>query len=331
MGQFHEGSIGTVAHPHVIGMDHQLNHHSNPTSRTICPVTLSHFPPTADPAEVSDHLRRFGYAIVDDVADAAAMDRLEAEALPYVEASDAGRDEYDGRFTRRTGALVARCPTARQLVMDPFVVDTVSNFLGHVSAVQLHLTQIISVEPGETRQKLHRDEMAFDFFPFDADYHVQCNTMWALTDFTADNGATHILASTSGIGDDEAIRMPDAQAEMRRGSVLFYEGKVLHGAGANTSSRVRRGVNITYAVGWVRQEENQYLACPPDIARTLDDDLLRMMGYTQGAFALGYVGDQTDPLAALRGGTAKAKTIGTVAEFNESAREFVTDIDDLGH
>jgi len=24
------------------------------------------------------------------------------------------------------------------------------------------------------------------------------------------------------------------------------------------------------------------------------------MGYTQGAFALGYVGDQTDPLAALR-------------------------------
>ena len=97
---------------------------------------------------------------------------------------------------------------------------------------------------------------------------------------------------------------------MGRGSVLFYDGKVLHGAGANTSDGVRRGVNITYAVGWVRQEENQYLACPPEIARTLDDDLLRMMGYTQGAFALGYVGDQTDPLAALRGGTAKAKTIG---------------------
>ena len=57
-------------------------------------------------------------------------------------------------------------------------------------------------------------------------------------------------------------------------------------------------MNITYAVGWVRQEENQYL---PEVARTLDDDLLRMMGYTQGAFALGYVGDQTDPLAALRG------------------------------
>ena len=293
-------------------------------------MALSHFPPTAHPAEVSDHLRRFGYAIVDNVADAATMDRLEAEAMPCIEASDAGRDEYDGRYTRRTGALVARCPTARELVMHPVAVGVVSEFLSHVSAVQLHLTQIISVEPGETRQKLHRDEMAFDFFPFGADYHVQCNTMWALTDFTAANGATHILAGTSGIDDEQSRRMPDAQAEMRRGSVLFYDGKVLHGAGANASDGVRRGVNITYAVGWVRQEENQYLACPPEIARTLDDNLLRMMGYTQGAFALGYVGDQTDPLAALRGGTAKAKTIGTVAEFNEDAREFVTDIDDLG-
>ena len=111
--------------------------------------------------------------------------------------------------------------------------------------------------------------------------------------------------------------------------MLFYDGNVLHGAGANASGGVRRGVNITYAVGWVRQEENQYLACPPEIARTLDDDLRRMMGYTQGAFALGYVGDQTDPLAALRGGTAKAKTIGAVAHFNQDAREFVADIDDL--
>ncbi|MCY3961912.1 MAG: phytanoyl-CoA dioxygenase family protein [bacterium] len=292
-------------------------------------MALSHFPPTADPAEVSDHLSRFGYAIVDDVADAATMDRLQAEAMPYIETSDAGRDEYDGRFTRRTGALVARCPTARELIMHPVMVGTISHFLSHVSAVQLHLTQIISVEPGETRQKLHRDEMAFDFFPFGADYHVQCNTMWALTDFTAANGATHILAGSSGLSDAESFELTDAQAEMGRGSVLFYDGKVLHGAGANTSGSVRRGVNITYAVGWVRQEENQYLACPPEIARTLDDDLLRMMGYTQGAFALGYVGDQTDPLSALRGGTAKAKTIGAVAQFNENAREFVTDIDDL--
>ena len=287
---------------------------------------LHHFGPGVDPGEVSDHLRRFGYAIVEDVADDRLLDRLEAEAIPHIEASDAGRDDYDGRFTHRTGALVARCPSVRPLVMHPLVVAAVGQFLGHASAVQLHLTQIISVEPGETGQKLHRDEMAFDFFDFGVDYHVQCNTMWALTDFTADNGATWILPGTSGIDDESARGVVGAQAEMGRGSMLLYDGKVLHGAGANTSDGVRRGVNITYAVGWVRQEENQYLACPPEIARTLDDDLLRMMGYTQGAFALGYVGDQTDPLAALRGGTAKAKTIGAVAEQNEEARRFVADI-----
>ena len=292
-------------------------------------VGLHHFASDVEPGEVSDHLRRFGYAIVDDVADHELLDRLEVEAMPYIEASAAGRDEYDGRFTRRTGALVARCPASRPLVMHPLAVGAVSHFLGHASAVQLHLTQIISVEPGETAQKLHRDEMAFDFFDFGVDYHVQCNTMWALSDFTAGNGATWILPGTSGMDDEEALSVAGAQAEMGRGSVLFYEGKVLHGAGANTSGDVRRGVNITYAVGWVRQEENQYLACPPEITRTLDDDLLKMMGYSQGAFALGYVGDQTDPLAALRGGSAKAKTIGEVAEHNTDARRFVTDIEDI--
>ena len=291
-------------------------------------VGLHHFRADADPQEVSDHLRHLGYAIVDDVADPVLLDRLEAEAMPYIDASAVGRDTYDGRFTRRTGSLVARCPWVRPLVMHPLAVGAVSRFLGHASAVQLHLTQIISVEPGETRQKLHRDEMAFDFFDFGPGYHVQCNTMWALTDFTSANGATWILPGTSGMDDEAASGVAGAQAEMVRGSVLFYEGKVLHGAGANTSGGVRRGVNITYAVGWVRQEENQYLACPPEVARTLDDDLLRMMGYTQGAFALGYVGDQTDPLAALRGGTAKAKTIGQIAEHNTDAHRFVSEIDD---
>jgi ectoine hydroxylase-related dioxygenase (phytanoyl-CoA dioxygenase family) len=290
-------------------------------------VELHHFRPDADPSEISSHLSRWGYAIVDDVADEGTMDRLETEAMPWIEASDAGRDEYDGRHTRRTGALIARCPTARTLIMHRTVVSTVERFLSHVTAVQLHLTQIISIEPGETQQKLHRDQMAFDFFPFPADYHVQCNTMWALTDFTAENGATHILPGTSTLPDQEALLVAGAQAEMRRGSVLFYDGKVLHGGGANRSDAVRRGVNITYAVGWVRQEENQFLACPPDVARTLDDDLLEMMGYREGAFALGYVGDQQDPLSWLRGGDRKKKVIGEVTQKSRDHRQFV---DELG-
>lgn len=291
-------------------------------------MVLQHFAADADPAEVSAFLSTHGYAIVHDVVGDDVMDRLEREAAPWIDASAGGRDEYDGRFTRRTGSLIERCPTARELVMHPLVVDTVSDFLSHATTVQLHLTQIISVEPGETKQKPHRDQMAFDFYPFPADYHVQCNTMWAMTDFTVENGATHIHPSTSAMDDDAAHLVPSLQAEMRRGSVLFYEGKVLHGAGANMSNGVRRGVNITYAVGWVRQEENQYVACSPEVARTLDDDLLRMMGYQQGAFALGYVGDQQDALSRLRGEHRKVKVISDIEQRNEDITRFVTELDE---
>ena len=276
---------------------------------------------------MSAFLLEHGYAIVERVVDEQVMDRLSAEVTPFVEASAAGRDVYDGMRTRRTGALVARCPTARQLVMHPLVTDTVGRFLSHASAVQLHLTQVITIEPGETKQKLHRDQMAFDFFPFPSDYHVQCNTMWALTDFTSANGATHIAPGTSVMSDDEAAGVEELQAEMPRGSVLFYDGKVLHGGGANTSDGVRQGVNITYAVGWVRQEENQFLACPAEVARTLDDDLLRMMGYQQGAFALGYVGDQQDPLAVLRGTDDKVRVVSDFRYANASFSGFVEDLD----
>lgn len=288
--------------------------------------TLKHFDPIAEPAKISAHITQFGYAIVDRVADSTLLDRLADEVDPYVTASAAGRDEYDGRHTRRTGSLIARCPTVREMVMNPLVVATVKDFLSHASTVQLHLTQIITIEPSETQQNLHRDEMAFDFFPFGADYHVQCNTIWALTDFTCENGATHICPGTSGMSDDEAASVRSIQAEMQRGSVLFYEGKVVHGGGANRSTRPRQGVNITYSVGWVRQEENQFLSCPPEIARTLDDDLLRMMGYQQGAFALGYVGDQQDPLAALRGTDEKTRLVSEFADNSAAFRSFVDEL-----
>jgi ectoine hydroxylase-related dioxygenase (phytanoyl-CoA dioxygenase family) len=290
-------------------------------------MTDGHFAPSTPGREISTFIRENGYAIVDDAADTAVMDRLASEAAPFVEASAHGRDIYDGRHTRRTGALVARCPAARELVMHPIVRAVVDDFLGHSTTYQLHLTQLITIEPGETKQKPHRDQMAFDFFSFPADYHVQCNTMWALTDFTAANGATHIAPGTSGMADAEAEQIEEIQATMRRGSVLFYDGKVLHGGGANTSDRPRQGVNITYAVGWVRQEENQYLACPPDVARSLDDDLLKMIGYQQGAFALGYVGDQIDPLAALRGSREKVKTVENFRQSNDSFQTFVDDLD----
>jgi len=149
---------------------------------------------------------------------------------------------------------------------------------------------------------IHRDQWAFDFFPFPTGYEVQCNTIWAMTDFTEENGATRLIPGSHRLeGRREFTQADTVPAEMPAGSVLFYTGSLYHGAGANRSDEVRYGLNITYAVSWLRQEENQYLSVPADVARDLPDPLLRLMGYARGAYALGYVDDMRDPLDVLKG------------------------------
>jgi ectoine hydroxylase-related dioxygenase (phytanoyl-CoA dioxygenase family) len=86
---------------------------------------------------------------------------------------------------------------------------------------------------------------------------------------------------------------------MKAGSVILYTGSVIHSGGANVSDGDRIGINITYSLGWLRQEENQYLSCPPEIAATLPEDLRRLIGYSMGSYALGYF---TPPVAPGKGG-----------------------------
>jgi ectoine hydroxylase-related dioxygenase (phytanoyl-CoA dioxygenase family) len=107
---------------------------------------------------------------------------------------------------------------------------------------------------------------------------------------------------------------------MPAGSILFYTGKIYHGGGANHSQQTRVGLNITYAVSWVRQEENQYLAVPHDIARTLPEPLLRMMGYARGAYALGYVDDSRDPLDVLLGRKSETQCLGSLEDAEARIR-----------
>lgn len=268
-------------------------------------MALQHLPPTSEAADVVAALRADGACVVDDLAPAGLMDRVAAEMAPHVDVTPEGEDDFIGRRTRRTGSMVARSPASRELITHPLVLAVAGSLLDKASVFQLHLTQVISVLPGESDQPLHRDELAWDFFPFPTDYDVQCNTIWALTDFTRENGATRVLPGTHLL--PQATTAPEAaagrsveRAVMRRGSVLFYTGKVFHGAGANLSGGVRQGINLTYSVGWLRQEENQYLSTPLEVAKTLDDDLLRLMGYQLGGIAIGYVGDFEDPMSTVR-------------------------------
>lgn len=242
-----------------------------------------------------------GCAVIEGLADDATLDAFDAELAPWLEATPDGPDEFSGFSTRRTGALLARSETARALVTDRTIRSVVDAVLAHATSYQLHLTQVISIGPGETAQPIHRDQWAFDFFPFPKGYEVQCNTLWALTDFTEENGATRVIPG-SNLHDDKLRYTVDdtVPATMDRGSVLVYTGALYHGGGANRSDAVRRGINITYNVSWLRQEENQYLSVPLEVARTFDEDLQRLMGYARGAYALGYVDDLRDPIEVLR-------------------------------
>jgi hypothetical protein len=275
-------------------------------------MSVVHLPAAAPVDEIHDVLRRDGALIVDDLADVDLIDRVMSEMAPWIEATPPGSDDFSGRNTKRTGALVARSPASRELIQHPTILEVTGKLLDRAQSYQLHLTQVISIGSDSPGQSIHRDQWAFDFFEFPSDYHVQCNTIWAMTDFTEANGATRLMPGSQDLPNsfdhtvDETV-----PAEMSKGSCLLYTGKVYHGGGANTSDETRVGLNITYDVGWLRQEENQYLSVPREIAETLPDELLRLMGYRIGAYALGYIDDVRDPIEAIRGASG-SMSFGTV-------------------
>ena len=265
-------------------------------------MTVQHLPPTATPDDVAAVIASDGCVVIDRLASPELLDRIDAEMSDHVARTPFGTDDFAGSRTRRTGGLVARSAASRELVLDELVLGTVDQVLAHVNNYQLHLTQMIRIEPGGPAQVIHRDQWAFDFFTFPSGYQVQCNTIWAATDFTEANGATRVVPGSHLAEDKLRYELADTEpAEMERGSVLLYVGSLYHGGGPNQSDADRVGVNITYSVGWLRQEENQFLTVPPEVARELPERLQRLLGYSLGAYALGYVDDLRDPLDVLMG------------------------------
>ena len=250
---------------------------------------LKHFAADTAPDAITQALRDDGACIIDNAMAAGQLDRLKAEIMPYVEATDMGKDDFTGRQTTRTGALVARSEACRELVMDPRLIGACDGFLkDFCDTYQLHLTQLIRIFPDQGEQPLHRDRLAWGGY-LPASLEPQLNTIWAVTDFTRENGATRVVPGSSHWEPDRRAEDYEiAYAEMTAGSVLVYSGSVIHSGGRNQSTADRMGLNITYCLGWLRQEENQYLSCPPEIAKDFAPELQALLGYAMGSYALGY-------------------------------------------
>ena len=263
-------------------------------------MKLQRIPRTATVEEAVSVLLDQGCVVIDDLVPAETIDRLEVELGPWIEATPHGIDAGHGLHTRRTSSLIARSKTVRELVLHDLVLGVAKSVLSHAATIQLSATEVITLSPGADAQFIHRDEILFDAFPFPNDYEVYCNTLWALCDSTEEMGATRVVPGSHRLPGDSEFTIEDTvPVEMTRGSVMIFSGKLFHGGGQNRSNRERRLLDLGYSVSWVRQEENQYLACPPEIARTLPEDLLRLMGYRSDN-GYGHPGDRlTDPVEAI--------------------------------
>ncbi len=254
---------------------------------------LQTLPATSTTEEILAVINRDGAAIIEGVLNQNQLQQFRAELDPFMESTSPGQDDFTGRSTTRTGALVARSAMAREMVMHPLITAAANEFLApYCQRIQLHLTQIIRLKPGQGKQMIHRDRWAWGQYM--KNIEPQFNTIWAITDFTAENGATQVVPGSIDWPDDRKSKPQEiCQAVMPAGSVLVYTGSVFHGGGENLSQSDRIGANLTYTLGWLRQEENQYLSCPPEIARQYSPELQDMLGYTMGQYAMGYFSQPT--------------------------------------
>ena len=233
--------------------------------------------------------------IIDNFLSDQNLESIKNDLKPYLNVTRNGQDEFTGFETKRVGALMARSKTCQDLALDPLINQMAESFLGpHCESYQLHFTSAIQIGPGESSQILHRDRGVWGGY-IPRKIETQFSTVWAINDFTKENGATQVVpGSHKWHKDREPLPEEIAYAEMKAGSVFIYTGSVLHGGGTNVTEQPRLGVFLHYAPSWLRQEENQYLSCPPEVAKDFSPELRSLIGYSKGGYVLGFFTDPED-------------------------------------
>jgi ectoine hydroxylase-related dioxygenase (phytanoyl-CoA dioxygenase family) len=235
-------------------------------------------------ASLDDH----GYALVEGLLAADDVDgRLDALADLFA-ATPTGRNAFEGFHTRRVYAVYAKTRAFDDLAVHPLLLAALDHALG--DHYQFSAPVALQIGPGEKAQVLHRDE---DVYPIPRPHApVVVNSMWALCDFTAANGATRLIPGSHRWPEDRRPA-PDGHeavaATMPAGSVLIYLGGLWHSGGANTTDQPRPGLLLEYVVSWLRPQETQLVAVPPDVARDLPPRLQELLGYNVYPPFLGYV------------------------------------------
>jgi ectoine hydroxylase-related dioxygenase (phytanoyl-CoA dioxygenase family) len=267
-------------------------------------------------------LLEHGGVIVEDLVGADALASINREIDPWLAAADPAMrhlnpaiDFFFGKRTRHVGGVAGKSRSfATEVLCHPVFLAVCDRVLKPACArYQLNLAHVIDRGPGSEPQLLHRDELVWVHLPRPHP-EVQVASMTALSEFTVELGATRIVPG-SHRWPVERQASPDevAHAEMSPGSTVVYLGSTIHGAGGNaTVDRWRRGLHVSYVVGWLRTEENNYLATPPDAVRDLPRAAQELIGYAvHDAIADlgGYLGmvDLRDPVELLAEGGLRGR------------------------
>jgi ectoine hydroxylase-related dioxygenase (phytanoyl-CoA dioxygenase family) len=258
-----------------------------------------------------------GAVIVEGLLDADTLMRFNAEIDAHVEAADPERklmnpaiEWFMGHETRHVTGVAAKSRVfAEEILTHPVLLGVCDSILlPSCVRYQLNVAHVLDRGPGSEPQLLHRDELVWCQVPRPHP-ELQVASVIALEDFTEENGATRVIPG-SHRWDLERPPKPEetVAAEMAAGDAVVYLGSTIHGGGPNTSAdRRRRGMHLSYTLGWLRTEENNYLSTPPEIARTLPRQSQELLGYAiHDALAVGggYLGavDTCDPVELLRDG-----------------------------
>lgn len=249
-------------------------------------------------SDIIDTLMQDGGVIVNNAAEPAVTDQVATELRPHFDAQGARfQNDFNGYKTLRLGGILGLSRTAAELIAHKHVLEVADAILRpHCENYRIGSCTAIEILPGEQAQVLHHDD---DFYPLRfPGVEFQISAMWALDDFTLENGATqvvpgsHLKRGEPYANNDDYTNTSIARAVMPKGSVLFYLGSTVHGGGANQTEMARKGLITTYSLGWLRQEENHYLAIPREIADSYPENIRRLMGYQSHGKYLGvYPGD----------------------------------------
>ena len=245
-----------------------------------------------------EEIRDRGYTILENAIEpeligaiGADLERLEKEL-----GIGTGKNPFEGFKTVRIYNLLVHGETFERIPVHPAVLPVVEGVLDRGCLISS--LSSIAIGSDEVPQPLHADDQLIPL----PKPHVPlvCNTIWAITDFTEANGATRLVP-----GSHTADRSPNpfephetVAAEMPAGSVLVYHGSLWHGGGANTTSERRVGIAMNYCAGWVRQQENQQLGIPHEIARRFSPRLRELVGYGVYNHLLGHI-DKKSPVGLL--------------------------------